>query len=146
MDNAATRGSSWSKLLIIRQNGHILRSQSQYRLSCKTWNFSISFLSSLSIIIWRDLVCFPLSLIGYDYMVLHYLVTLKFFMSCKHDLFQTHNLWVLWENRPVQCSKQGCTCPMMVEMLLGLSKKGVVSWKMVRFLVILIPNVWQYFK
>ncbi len=25
--------------------------------------------------------------------------------------------WVLWENRPVQGSKQGCTYPIMVEML-----------------------------
>ncbi len=33
--------------------------------------------------------------------------------------------WVLWENWPVQCSKQGCTYLIMVEMMSGISNRGV---------------------
>ncbi len=54
--------------------------------------------------------------------------------------------WVLWENRPVQGSKQGCTYPTMVGMLSVISNRGVISRKMLEFLVILIPNIWHFFK
>ncbi len=42
--------------------------------------------------------------------------------------------WVLWKNRLFRV--QNSTC----------SNRGVISWKIVRFLVILVPNIWQYFK
>ena len=32
---------------------------------------------------------------------------------------------MLWENRPAQDSKQGCTYPIMVEMLSGILNRGV---------------------
>ncbi len=54
--------------------------------------------------------------------------------------------WVLWENRPVQGSKQGCTYPTLVEILSGISRRGDISWKMVKFLDIVIPNTCQYFE
>ncbi len=54
--------------------------------------------------------------------------------------------WVLWENGPVQGSKQGCTYPTMLRMLSGISNRGVISWKMLGFLVSLIPNIWLYFE
>ena len=40
-----------------------------------------------------------------------------------------------------QCSKQGCTYPTMLGMLSGILTRGVISWKMPEFLVILIPNI-----
>ena len=40
----------------------------------------------------------------------------------------------------------GCTYPTMVGMLSGISNIGVISWKMLEFLVILIPKLWLYFK
>ena len=65
--------------------------------------------------------------------------------SCSPVIFSV-KWWVSWENRPVQGPKQACTYPIMVEMLSGISNRGVISWKMLGFLIILVPNIWQYFK
>ena len=66
--------------------------------------------------------------------------------NCSRNHTPVHKWWVMRDNRPVRGSKQGCTYPIMVEMLSGISKRGVISWKMVRFLVIFIQNMWLYFE